>query len=366
MTEKTGLLHKIALTKIEKVGTVLAKQLVSYCGGVEAVFRESKRSLTKIPKIGNSLADQILSSDVFKQAEQELNFVLKHGIDTYFYLDNNYPKRLKSFEDAPTLLYARGKLKPDHPRTVGIVGTRNPTEYGLFHCEKLINELKSLNVAIISGLAFGIDTIAHQSAVSRDIHNIGVLAHGLDRIYPHENKRLSKRMENNGGLLSEYGQGSIPSREHFPLRNRIIAMMSDAVVVVESASSGGSMITAEFANAYNKDVFAVPGRLGDTKSAGCNQLIKTHKAALISSAKDIAYIMRWDKDAKAIQKPLFIELSSDEKMLLDQFDRQEGAHLDKLHYSLRWPIAKISTLLLNLEFKGAIKSLPGKKYILAP
>lgn len=365
---KANLLHNIALTLIPDVGPIMAKVLISYCGSAEAVFSASQKDLLKIPQVGPKIIQSIQNhSEAFAKAEQEITYLEKNDGKAIDFHSEAYPKRLKHFDSSPLVLYSRGKMDFNHPRTVAIIGTRKPTEQGKIHCEKLIEGLLDYDVQIISGLAFGIDTCAHTKAVKMGIETIGVMGHGLDRMYPASNRKLAAQMIEKGGLLTEFPIGTNPDRENFPMRNRIIASMSDVIVVVESKKRGGSIITAEFANNYNKDVFAIPGRINDPVSEGCNKLIKQHKANLLETAKDIGYIMRWDEIDKkrTIQKSLFIELDSEEQKTIDIIKSKEQITIDELNYQLKISSSALASMLLNLEFKGAIRSLPGKKYILS-
>ncbi len=366
MTEKE-LLYLIALTKVPKVGPILAKSLISYCGSVEAVFSESKKNLLKIPGLGLGFINAFSPNNYLDAAEQELKFIEKNEVKAITYLDPSFPKRLLNYETSPIVLYFKGSSDLNHMRTVAIVGTRQPSEYGKVMCERIVEGLSTYNVLLVSGLAFGIDAIAHRKCVELPIPTLGVLGHGLDRIYPSENKLLSKKMIENGGVLSEFTSGTNPDRENFPMRNRIIASISDVVIVIESKRKGGSIITAEFANEYNKDVFAVPGDVTNELAEGCNKLIKQNKAHLIESAVDIAYITRWEEiDAgRVIQKQLFVDLNEDEILLVQIIRDNKEISIDALTYKLAKPPSEVSSMLLTLEFKGLLKSLPGKKYMLA-
>ncbi len=360
-------LYKIALTKIDSIGAVLTKQLVSYCGGIEAVFEQSKKQLLKIPKIGPAAVEKILSTDALKKAEKEQEFIHKEKVSYHFYLDELYPSRLKHYPDSPVMIYYKGSLNLEKRRTVGIIGTRQPSEIGKLNCDKLVEDLKAYDVYIISGLAHGIDSTAHKASVRNGIPTIGVLGHGLQMMYPAQHKSLALKMMNEGGaIITEFGHTTIPDRPNFPMRNRIIAALSDALVVVESARKGGSIITTVYANDYNKDVFAFPGRIQDEKAQGCNMLIKQHKAALIESAADIGYIMNWEEDTEAMpsQASLFLDLTTEQQSVVDCLKENREQSADQLHYKLKIPHSKLSSLLLNLEFNGILKSLPGKKYIL--
>ena len=362
-----NLLHNIALTLIEDVGPVIAKLLISYCGSAESVFLASKKELSKVPQVGLKTIDKIKNNkDAFSKAESQIKYLEKIGGKAVVFHSEDYPQRLKHFDSSPLVLYSRGNMNLNHPRTVAIIGTRKPTELGRVNCEKLIEGLQDYDVQIISGLAYGIDTCAHTQSVKLGIETIGVMGHGLDRMYPPSNKKLASQMIENGGVLTEFPTETNPDRENFPMRNRIIASMSDVIVVVESKKRGGSIITAEFANNYNKDVFAIPGRLNDEVSEGCNRLIKQHKAHLLESAKDIGYIMRWDETdkAKVVQKSLFIDFNADEQKVIDVLKKTSQITIDDLNFQLKMTPSELASLLLNLEFKGAIRSLPGKKYIL--
>ncbi len=363
---KEDSLYKIALTLIPNVGTMLSKYLISHCGGAKNVFEASRKELLKIPGVGSKCASTILSSDILEKAEQEMAFMERHQIRAIFYLDDDYPDRLKHYDNAPFLLYYRGNADLNSTRIVGIVGTRQPTVRGISNCEKLVEGLAPYNVMITSGLAYGIDGVAHKKSVEYKIPTVGVMGTGMATIYPHEHKRLANRMVEEGGLLTEYPHASIPSRQHFPMRNRIIAGMVDALVVVESKIKGGSMISALIANEYNKNVFTFPGRSTDEQSEGCNALIKNHQAQLIDGVDDLVDIMRWEQlDAtKEIQKQLFVELNNEEQSLVTLLKETEEVSIDRITYELKKPSSEIASLLLTLEFKGMVKTLPGKRYAL--
>jgi len=358
------LLYKIGLTLIPGVGDILGKKLVAYCGGPEAVFLEKRKSLEKIPGIGSQTLMSILNHKVLHRAEEELLFIEKNKIAALFYLDKEYPKRLQHCSDGPLLVYYLGNADLNQQRIIGVVGTRNATEYGKKLCEQFIDALQSDNVMIVSGLAYGIDSCAHRAAVKCSLPTIGVLAHGLDRIYPHLNRNLAERMLENGGLITEFLSNTNPDRENFPRRNRIVAGMVDALVVVESAKRGGALITADIANSYNRDVFAFPGRIGDLYSEGCNYFIRTNRAVLIESADDIRYIMGWDKlnGIKTVQTKLFRDFSEEEETILQTFGQEKQTTIDEIMIRSQMPVSKIAACLLTLEFDGIISALPGKRY----
>ena len=364
---RQDILYKIALKQTPQIGPITARSLVSYCGGVQEVFKASKKELLKVPGVGEKTVNFLKSEEGFQKgieaAEKELTFIEKNDIQTLFYTDANYPQRLKHFTDSPILIYYKGSADLNHPRIVGIVGTRKPTPHGVNICEELVEGLMSYNVLIISGLAYGIDITAHRKSVEVNIPTIGVMGHGFQTIYPQAHKKTATKMLENGGLISEFTFETPIAREHFPMRNRIIAGMADALIVVETEKKGGSIITAQIANEYNKDVFAVPGRLKDKYSKGCNHLIKTHKAALLESAEDIAYVMRWSVENEGRQTNLFVELNEVEKQIIEIISTKEEAAIDLLSYEAKLPPSKMAAILLELEFKGVVKSLPGKKYI---
>jgi DNA processing protein len=359
------LIYKLAITLIPGVGSVNGKSLVAYCGGVKAVFMEKKRALLKIPGIGEQTINAIANHNVFGRAEEELAFIEKNKIAPLFYLDKEYPIRLKQCHDSPLMLYYKGTSELNAPKVVAMVGTRKATEYGRDMCRKIIEGLVEQNVLIVSGLAYGIDTWSHKAALDNKLETIGVLGHGLDRIYPYANRALAEKMTESGGLLCEYMSNTMPDRENFPMRNRIIAGISDAVIVVEAGASGGALITAEIANSYNRDVFAVPGRLGDPHSEGCNKLIKINKAALIQSAKDISYLLNWNdekENKKSVQRQLFLDLSPDEELIVSTLREKGDMEIDTLLLETLLMPAKAASVLLNLEFEGVIRCLPGKVY----
>ncbi len=362
----TNLIYKIALSMISGIGNVNAKKLIAHFGNIDDIFKAKKKDLIKVQGIGDILANEILKTDALQKAEEEIEFAEKHKIDVLFFLDENYPERLKHCEDAPVILYYKGKAKLNQQKIISIVGTRNATRYGKEHCNELVKDLK-LNgheAVIVSGLAYGVDICAHQAALKNKLPTLAVLGHGLHTIYPASHKKIAKEIFSNGGLLTEFPHNSKLDPSNFVRRNRIIAGISDATVVIESAKKGGSLITADLANSYNRDVLAFPGRVNDKYSSGCNWLIKTNRAALIENIKDLEYILGWQQVDKkqAVQKQLFVELNEDEKKLMELFKDNEELSIDIITLKAGMPMSKVSALLLNLEFSGLIKSLPGKIY----
>ncbi len=368
----SNLIYKIALTLLDGVGDVLAKNLVAYCGGEEHIFNATKAQLEKTPGIGTFLANSILNSKqkALERAKEELAFIEKHHIQTLFFTDNDFPQRLKNCADSPILLYYKGNANLNADKIVSVVGTRTPSLYGKDVTEKLIADLTESGILVLSGLAYGIDVTAHKACLDNGLQTIGVLGHGLDRLYPATHASIAKKMLEQGGLLTEFMSGTKPDRENFPKRNRIVAGMCDALVIVESKKEGGSLITATIANSYNKDVFAFPGKTTDLLSEGCNALIKTNKAHLIESSADLFYIMNWNQETvsdtstknKKSQIPLLLNLSEDEQLLVNAFEQKKQLHIDELCSTTKFPISKTSSTLLQLEFANVIKSLPGKMY----
>ena len=309
---KNELLHWIALTLVPGVGSVNAKNLISYCGGPADVFRKSRSRLMRIPGIGQATADAITSFHDFERAEQELAFIEKRKIRALPYTHPEYPFRLKEAEDAPVVIYCRGEINLNATRTVAVVGTRRATAYGKEFTEQFMAGLAHSGCMVVSGLAYGIDVYAHRAALQHGIPTVGVLAHGLHTLYPMQHKTTADKMMKNGGLVTEFLSGQDADKENFPKRNRIVAAMCDATVVIETAYKGGAMITAELANGYNRDVYAVPGRTTDEFSAGCNALIKGNKAALIEGATDFLFQVGWDETPRKPTRRQHLNLSIDE------------------------------------------------------
>jgi DNA processing protein len=362
--------YQIGLTLIEGIGDVNAKSLLAYCGSAAEVFKQKEAQLLKIPGIGSIWAKSIVNSkDVLKRAEEEIKFIEKYNIEPIFFTDENYPTRLKYCSDSPVLLYYKGTADLNREKIIAVVGTRKPSEYGKEKTQEFVAELKGTGAIIISGLAYGVDVLAHKTALENGLDTVGVVAHGLDRIYPQLHDKVAKRMVGQGGILTDFMSGTNPDAVNFPKRNRIVAGLCDALVVIESKRGGGSLITATIANSYNKDVFAFPGRAGDVLAEGCNGLIKQNRAVLIENAADLLYAMQWqeiEKKPKASKQiPLLINLSDDEKRIMDVFSVKASLHIDEICQTTEFTISKISALLLQLEFSNIINSRPGKMYELA-
>lgn len=364
------LLYQLSLTLIPNIGPVQAKILLQHCNA-EEIFHAKKSYLENIEGIGPIRATSIVSFKDFSKAEEEIKFIEKYKIKTLFLTDKDYPQRLLNCYDSPTLLYYKGEADLNASKIVAIIGTRSHTDYAKQVTEKLVKDLTAQNVTIISGLAFGVDAIAHKAAIKNNLPTIAVLGHGLDQIYPPEHASLAKDIvKHGGGLLTEFRSKTKPDKHNFPTRNRIVAGMSDATIVIETGIKGGSMITAELANSYNKDVFAIPGKVTDTKSAGCNYLIKNNKAMLLTDAAELVQVMSWEDNAKSrkekrSQRELFIELTADEKIIIAILNEKETVAIDEINLKSGLSSSAVAAAILNLELQNVMVSLPGKLYRLA-
>ncbi len=359
------LLYQVALSLVREIGPVNGKKLISYMGSPRAVFQGDREKIRQIPGISRKLVQELNSKEPLEKAEKELNFMEKNGIKPLFYTDKEYPRRLRHCSDGPLMLYYKGNADLNHHRILAVVGTRSSTDYGRLMCETIIEQMKGADVLIISGLAFGIDSHAHRMALSQKMNTIGVVAHGHDKMYPAQNKRLAEKMTRQGGVITEWGSGIIPEKVMFPRRNRIIAGMADATLVVEAAIKGGALITADIANSYNRDVFAVPGRSYDKYSEGCNNLIKYNIAALVCSGHDILRLLNWDIQDEQIrmrQRKLFQELNAEEKLISEKLRDHGPSTIDWLAVETGMPSSKLSSILLKLEFSGLVKNLPGNQF----
>lgn len=359
------LLYVLALQRAKGIGDINAKKLLAHCGSAKEVFKEKRRNIEKIFGLGKLSLQYLFDPVNLKEAEEELKYIQKNNIQTLYFTDNNYPERLKHCIDGPILLFKEGNIDLSLGPIISIVGTRQITSYGRDFCEKLIADLVVYNPIIVSGFAYGVDICAHKAAVKNNLQTIGVLAHGFEEIYPKIHKKYISEIHKNGGFLTEFWQNDQPLRENFLKRNRIVAGMSEATIIIESAEKGGSLVTADIANSYSRDVFAVPGRSTDMYSKGCNDLIKNNKAAILTSAKDLIEMLNWESPSnmkKSIQKQLFVELTDNEQLLYD-FLAQNGKELiDLISLNCKLPIHQTTSLLFNLEMKGMVKPLPGKLY----
>jgi len=364
----TDLLYQLALTQVPQIGCVQAKLLAEEFETAEAIFKAKRSLLEKMDGIGTVRAASIKNFNGFQEQEAEIKFMEKYKITPLFLKDDAYPKRLLNCYDPPTLLFYRGTANLNVSKIVSIIGTRSNTDYGKQITEQIIEELSALLPVIVSGLAYGIDAIAHKKSIKQQLPTVGVLAHGLDKIYPSAHSSLAKEMiVSGGGLLTEFRKETKPDRHNFPTRNRIVAGICDAIIVIETGIKGGSMITAHLANSYNRDVFAIPGKTTDAKSEGCNYLIQSNKAVLIRNGNDLIEQMGWQQQQQKTskQKQLFVELNADEKTLYQLLQKNGAMHIDDINMNTSLSSSSIAAALLTMELQGLVLSLPGKMYTLS-
>lgn len=362
--DSEDLIYTLALQHIPNLGDTTAKKLIRQFRSAKNIFQEKKSALQKIDGIGKIRVQELHDSIHLKAAEQELKFIEQHNIQTHYFKDENYPEKLKHCLDGPILMFSKGNIDLHKKRIISVVGTRQITSHGISFCEKLIEELAILDPLIISGFAYGVDITAQKAAVKNELQTIGCLAHGLNQIYPKSHKKYMSEIEENGGFFTDFWSTDNFDRNNFLKRNRIIAGLSEATIVIESAEKGGALVTADIAISYDREVFAVPGRPSDKFSIGCNNLIKAQRAHVLTSAADLAYILNWEieKEQKPIQKQLFVELEKDEQKLYEFLQIQGKTELDIVALNCNFPTFKTASLLLNMELKGAIRPLPGKLF----
>lgn len=362
---KDNLLYQIALTLVPNIGSVQARLLLQQLSPKE-IFSAKPSTLQKIEGLGEVRVRSIKKFNDFARAEKEIDFIEKYKITSFFITDEHYPRRLLNCYDPPTMLYYRGNADLNASKIIAIVGSRSHTDYGAAITEKLIGDLAGTDILIVSGLAYGIDALSHKSALKNKLPTVGVLAHGLDKIYPPENTFMAKEMVQQGGLLTEFVSKTRPDRHNFPSRNRIVAGISDATIVVETDIKGGSMITAELANGYNKDVFAVPGKTTDKKSSGSNHLIKNNKAVLLTDAQQLLEAMGWQEEKKKSggkkTRDLFIELTKEEKTIVNLLNDSGQLAIDEINHKSGLSSSAVAGAILNLEMQNVIQTLPGKIY----
>jgi DNA processing protein len=365
----TELLYQLALTQVPQIGAVQAKILVQHFGEVGAIFKAKKHQLESIEGIGSVRASAIRAFHDFSAAEKELQFLEQYKIKPLFLTDGAYPQRLLHCTDAPSLLFYKGAADLNASKVLAIIGTRTNTEYGKKCTDALVADLAAHGVLIVSGLAYGIDAIAHKAALKNGLPTVGVVGHGLDKIYPHQHSTLAREMVlGPGGLLSEFWSGTGPDKHNFPLRNRIVAGMSDATLVIETDIRGGSMITAQLADGYNRDVFALPGRTTDSKSRGCNHLIQQNRAIMFTDAEQLLQALGWQTEkqkAKPAQRVLFIELTPEEQTVVAMLQQKDAVHIDEINLRSGFSSSTTAAAILNLELSNVVQSLPGKMYKLA-
>ncbi len=355
----------LRLQCIPNIGDVTAKKLIAHCGSPMAVFSDKRQLLEKIDGIGSVTLRGLRDAKYLKMAEAEAKYVQEQGVDVRYFLDETYPKYLKHCIDGPLLLFKRGNMNLKGRKIISVVGTRKITGYGTALCEQLISDLAPLDPIIVSGYAYGVDICVQKAAIKHGLQTIGCLAHGLNQTYPKVHSKFNVAIEANGGFLTEFWSTSNPEREHFLRRNRIIAGMTEATIVIESAEKGGSLVTADIANSYSRDVFAFPGRAQDKYSIGCNNLIKQQKAHMITHAADLIFMLGWELEAKeenGTQKQLFVSLENNEQTIYDYLHKEGKQQLDSIALECKIPVFKVSSTLLNMEMKGVIRPLPGKLF----
>lgn len=360
-------LEEIALSMVQGLGPTSTRRLIDIVGSASALFQLTHNELNELFGQHREIAAQIKNRTTFNRAEEEIKFNEKHGIKALFFTNDEYPQRMNRSEcdDCPVLIYVLGNSNLNNDKMISIVGTRRATYYGKEQAERIVDGFVGENITVVSGLAYGIDTTAHRASVDRNIPTIAVLGHGLDRIYPVENTKLAREIiEKGGALVTEYVSGTAINPHYFPARNRIIAGMSDAVVVVEASEKGGALITANIANSYHREVFAVPGRNTDPLSKGCNRLIATNKAYIACNTDEICYVLNWQKSKKRAgeQTRLFDDLSPDEEIIVNLLKSHGDLSLDELTVKSALSLTQLSAVLFDLELKNMIKCLPGKFY----
>ena len=362
---KDELIAVLRLQNVPNIGDVTAKKLIAHCGSPSGVFQDKKQRLQKIDGVGSMVLRHLFDKAHLEAAEQEFEYILNQGIEYTYFMDRDYPSYLKHCLDGPILLFRKGKIDLDGRRIISVVGTRNITSYGMSFCESFIEEIAPLDPIIVSGFAYGVDICIQRAAIKHGLQTIGCLAHGLNQFYPKVHSVYGPEVEKNGGFLTEFWSTSNQERENFLKRNRLIDGLSEATIVIESAEKGGSLVTAEIANGYNRDVFAVPGRVNDKYSSGCHNLIKQQKAHLLTSATDLIYMLGWELEERKlqpIQKQLFVEMDVTEKAIYDHLQKTGKQLLDSIALDCNLPIFRASSTLLNMEMKGVIRPLPGKLF----
>ncbi|GAA0872803.1 DNA-processing protein DprA [Gangjinia marincola] len=356
------LLYLLALQHVPNIGDASAKKLLHHVGSAEGIFKEKKSNLLRIDGIGEARIKDLFDPVHRNAATAELSYIKEHTVDVSYFMDSTYPENLKHCLDGPLLLFSRGNINLNNSKVISVVGTRKVTSHGIDFCNRLMEELGPVNPIIVSGFAYGVDITAHKAAIKNNLQTIGCLAHGLNQIYPKTHQKYTIQVEENGGFYTDFWSSDEFERNNFLKRNRIIAGISQATIVIESAEKGGSLVTAEIANSYNRDVFAVPGRTSDSQSKGCNNLIKQQKAHLLTSAADLVYMLGWQLDEKpAVQKSLFVELDAEEKAVYGVL-KEGKLHLDQIALNTDIAGYKIASILLNMELNGLVRPLPGKLF----
>ena len=359
------LFYTLALQRAKGIGDINAKKLIAHFGSAKEILKSKRRLVEKINGIGSKTIKGLFDPSNLIEAEKQLKYIQNNAIGTQYFLENDYPEGLKHCIDAPILLFSKGQINLSKGPIISVVGTRNITSYGRDFCENLIRELKGYNPIIVSGFAYGVDICAHKAALENDLQTIGILAHGFEEIYPKTHKKYISSVKENGGFITEYWYGDSLMRENFLKRNRIVAGISEATIIIESAERGGSLVTADIANSYSRDVFAVPGRSTDIYSKGCNDLIARNKAGILTSAKDLIEMLNWKQEKESgslVQKKLFVEMTESEQVIYEFLLKNGKELLDIISFNCKLPIQQTTTILFTMEMKGLIKPLPGKLF----
>ena len=364
--------YKIAFASVRGMGYDLANKILDIIPSEESFFEMTEKDLAATLQVKNRIIDKDYRLKLISNAEKEIDFIEKNDIGVTYFTDDEYPTRLRDAQDAPLLLYHKGDIGClNAGKMISVVGTRHATPYGIHFCDTLISDIADMLVdtVIVSGLAYGIDIAAHRAALANGVPTIAVLAHGLNTIYPCQHRNDAIKILNEGGMLvTDYPSHAVMSRANFLARNRIIAGLSDCTIVVESAEKGGAIVTAGLASGYNRDVFAVPGKISDIYSAGCNNLIIRNIASMITKCEDLMKYMRWDmfgSETVVRQKSLFPEITAEEQPVIDFLRSHSDSHINTIGSALGIPMSQLMSMLLDLEFKGAILVAPGNRYSIA-
>ncbi|WP_124979111.1 DNA-processing protein DprA [Nonlabens xiamenensis] len=364
--DKSTLAYLLALKKAPLIGDIMAKKLIRHFGSAKEVFSQPMRHISAVEGMGDKKAEFVrYKNDLLRHAEREIAFIEQHQIHYRIYDQENYPPRLQHCIDGPIVYFEKGNFNHSNPYVLSIVGTRQITSHGSAFLEHLIQEIAPLNPIIVSGYAYGTDILAHRLAIEHGLQTIAVMAHGLNQTYPRNHAKYNNEIMANGGFVTDYWHTDSFDRKNFLGRNRIIAGLSEATIVIESDSKGGSLVTADLASDYHREVFAVPGRVSDKYATGCNNLIKQAKAHLLSKAADIPYILGWEKPHTVVQKQLFVNLEKDEQRIYDYLLERDRELLDLIALHIKIPVHKTASLLMSMELKGVVRPLPGKMFSLA-
>ena len=362
MDEFDHLAMGVALSKVPGIGKATAGKLLNEFGDLEAIFKADLNDLNQVSRLSDRAKEELLKKNEFSAEQRQVEEVLNEGGRVTLFTDHEYPYRLALCHDAPQVLFSKGLRTWNEPRIVAVVGMRQASEYGKRACQELVRGLQKSNAVVVSGLAFGIDILAHRAAAEVGLSSLACLAHGLDMIYPRLHQKDAIRMQESGALITEYPFGTNPDRMNFPSRNRIIAGLADVTIVVQSESKGGSMITAKLAHSYHRDVMAIPGSINDRRSQGCHELIQFHIASLISSSDDVMRFMNWQPKVKP-KMELFVELNRSEEKVIELISSEKASHIDAICHDSGLSRGEVMSVLLSLELKGFVTAQPGSSFL---